>query len=211
MYKPKAITCFKDVKDNDLNEKTTTILTKMTNNPDFKNPVPKLTVVQAALQAYLDALAKCPQGTKQDIAIKNNKKALLESELSHLGNYVNSIAEGNLVILDGSGFPISKPHAPIGLLTAPEYLILSPGPNPGEVIMDIAIVPKARGYVGLYASYPPPEDNTQWHSILFTKSKGTVSGLKSGQRYAFKAAAVSTESSSTGKYNFTKTMDTFVL
>jgi len=207
----KAIVDFTKVKDNDFIEVTQTIINKMTGNKDFPSPVPTLTVIQSSLKAYTDALGKCQDGNKQETAIKNQKRTVLADNLSHLGNYVNSIAEGDIVMLDGSGFKISKPHASVGILPAPEYLIVNPGANPGEVIMDIAKVPKALGYIGLYAPAPAPEDNREWYSILFTKSKGTISGLKSGQKYVFKAAASCTESSNTGKYNFTKTIESFVL
>jgi len=182
----------------------------MTKNPDFPTPTPSLTIVQAAVKAYSDALLNCQDGTKQDTAIKNSKRDILEVNLAHLGNYVNLIADGDLPKLEGSGFQISKLPEPVGIPPAPEYLKLTPGDTPGVMYVDIGVVPKALSYITVFAQDPVPENIEDWHAKTFSKSTGVITGLVRGKKYTFMAAATSAEANKTSFYNFTKAIEIYI-
>lgn len=211
MSKRKAVINFKQYKDNDLVEIAQLIVSKMSLNADFPKPVPTLTVIQTAITEYSAALVKAKDGTKQDTQIKNDKKLVLEDLLAKLGNYVNGITEGDLAKLDGSGFPITKLPEPIGILPVPENFHVTTGDNSGEALLNFSSVPKATGYIGLFATVPAPENNEEWYSKLFSNSRGcSITGLKSGTKYIFKLAAASSEANKMSKYNFTPPVEKII-
>ena len=210
MHKQKAIVDFSKFKDNDLVVFAQGIESKMTNNPDFTKPTPALAVIQTAINEYSAAIAKAHDGTKQDTAVKNDKKKILAELLAKLAAYVNGVANGDIAKLDGSGIPLTKLPATVGILPAPENFTVTTGDISGVAYLEMKKVPKAKGYVALYAKSPAPADRKDWQSLLFTKTKDTVTGLESGKKYLFMVAAASTESSKTGLYNFTQPIEKFI-
>jgi hypothetical protein len=186
------------------------IINKMTGNPYFTATTPPLATIQAAMTAYLDALVKCTDGTKEDTANKNATRLTLENYLSALGNYINIVVEGDLVKLDSSGFAISKLPQPVGILEALSSLNVMYGNNPGEISIDIGFVERASGYIVLYSPLPAPADNDEWYSKIFSKSKGILTHLKSECKYVFKAAATSSEAKKMGLYNFSNPVEKLV-
>ncbi|MEI6055473.1 MAG: hypothetical protein WCR55_05360 [Lentisphaerota bacterium] len=210
MKHQKALTNLSKVKDNDLAEMSQTIVSKMTKNADYPNPTPALTVVDAAVKAYTNALIKCDGGTKEDTAVKNEKRLTLEGHLTHLGNYVNLVAEGDLVKLDRSGFPLSKLPEPVGFLPAPEKFIVTDGENPGEVYYEMKPNKRAHGYIFIYALVPAPEKLEDWHAKTSSNAKGWVGGLSSGKKYTFKAAYSSSDADKISVYNFTQPVERFI-
>ena len=210
MRKQKAIIDYSKVKDNDLNELAQLIVDKMTGNPDFLTPTPTLIVVQASVTDYSGALVKSKDGTKQDTADKNAKRLILEENLAELADYVNDTAKGELVMLEGSGFPLTKIPEPVGILLPPEPFEVSEGENPGEVKIKINVDKKATDYIVLFAQDPPPANDAEWQSKTFSKATGLITGLESGKKYVFKAAATSAEANEVGLYNFTEPVEKYV-
>jgi hypothetical protein len=206
MRTQKALINFSKTKDNDLSNTAQNIVNKMSLNPYFTDPQPPLATLQDAINAYTTALVKAKDGSKEDTANKNACRLTLESTLFSLGNYVNLIAETDLVKLDSSGFPVSKVPEPIGILPAPS-LTVGYGKNPGELTIDIDVVPKASGYIVLYSQSPAPAENTEWYQILLSTSKGMLIHLTSGTKYVIKAAAISSEANKLGQYNFSEPVE----
>jgi len=214
MRKQKAIIDFGKVKDNDLPEVAQLTHDKLNGNPDFPALPVLLPALKSAISDYSTALVKCKDGTKQDTAIKNAKRKILEGMLADNGNYINLIADGDLVMLEGSGYPISKVPEPIGILEQPKSFKVTDGIDPGSVSIENSIVEKSTGYIVLYyeikAGAAPPVNDSEWQSKLFSKTTGLITGLKSGSKYMFKAAATSPEANKISLYNFTEPIERFV-
>ena len=87
------------------------------------------------------------------------------------------------------------------------HLTVGYGNNPGELTIDIKVVPNASGYIVLYAPSPGPAENLEWYEILLSTSKGTLKNLKSGTKYVIKAAAISSEANKLGQYNFSEPVE----
>jgi len=214
MKKQKAIIDFTRFRDNDLPEIATLIHNKLASSPDF----PDLPVIPDELligiNEYSTALVNSKDGTKQDTAIKNAKREVLEGMLAMNGNYVNLVADGDLVKLEGSGYPLTKLPEPVGILDQPKSFKVSDGLDPGSVSIEIGVVEKATGYIVLYyevktdGSEPPP--NSLWQSKAFSKTSGLIAGLNSGKKYTFKASATSPEANEINLYNFTEPIERFV-
>jgi hypothetical protein len=205
----KAIVSFTKVRDSEIANTAQNIVNKMTINPYFTDPQPSLITIQEYIAAYSTALVKAKDGSKEDTANKNACRLMLETALFKLGNYVNLVAEHDVVKLDSSGFPVSKLPEPIGILEAPTITVHY-GNNPGELIIEISVVPKASGYIVLYSTLPAPADNNEWYEIVFSGTRGTLTRLKSETKYVIKAAAISTEANKMGVYNFSDPVEKLV-
>lgn len=214
MRKQKAIIDFSKVKDNDLPEAAYLIYNKMTGNADFPTPPVLMPAYKSAIDEYSDALIKSKDGTKQDTAIKNAKREILLGMITENGNYVNLIANGDLVKLEGSGYPLTKVPEPIGILEKPVSFAVTDGDNPGIVNIEIALVSRATGYIVAFCLVPDdgvlPTDDAKWFTKLFSKTTGQIAELESGKKYAFKAAATSPEASKMDQYSFTEPIERFV-
>lgn len=214
MRKQKAIIDFSKVRDNDLSETAQLIHDRMSGNADFPTPPVDLVDLRTAITEYSAALVKAKDGTKQDTAIKNAKREVLEGMLAENGNYVNLVANSDLVKLEGSGYPLTKLPEPVGILDQPKSFKVSDGPDPGAVSVEIGVVERAEGYIVLYyevkqdGSEPPPD--AQWQSKTFSKASGLITGLQSGKKYMFKSAATSPEANKISLYNFTEPVERFV-
>ena len=119
------------------------------------------------------------------------------------------MAENDVVKLDSSGFPLSKLPEPIGILEAPNLTVYY-GKNPGEISIEMSVIPKASGYIVLYSPLPAPGENAEWYDKLFSSVKGTLTNLKSETKYIFKAAAISSEANKMGTYNFSDSVEKLV-
>jgi len=209
MKTQKALISFSNVKDNDLVNDAQKIVDKMTNNLNYTAPQPELSTIQSAILAYSAALVKCKDGNKEDTANKNALRLVLENALSALGTYVNLTAASDLVKLDSSGFSLSKIPQAVGILDAPT-LNVQYGNNPGEMGVEIGVVTNANEYLLLFSPSPAPVNDAEWRSKLFSKTKGTITGLTSGIKYIFKAAATSSEANKMGSYNFSNPVEKLV-
>ena len=209
MKTQKAIISFAKTKDHELTDLAQAIANKMTNNIHFSTPTISLSDLQAAIDAYSDALIQTQSGSKADTVTKNTYRLTLENDLSRLGAYVNLIADGDLLKLQSSGFPLSKLPEPIGILEAP-ILTVHYGDNPGEMGIEISPIPKASGYIVLYAPTPAPADNNDWNSKVLSSAKGILTHLKSETKYIYKAAAISSEANKMDIYNFSTPVEKIV-
>ena len=55
---------------------------------------------------------------------------------------------------------------------------------------------------------PPPD--AEWQRKNLSKTTGTITGLQSGKKYEFKAAARSAESDETEQYDFTEPIEKYI-
>ena len=209
MKTQKAIISFSKTKDHELADIGQAIANKMTNNPNYPTPTLSISDLQAAITAYSSALIQAQDGSKADVVAKNVSRTTLENDLSALGNYVNLIADGDALKLQSSGFPLTKLPEPIGILDAP-ILTVHYGENAGEMGVEISPIAKASGYIVLYAVVPAPADNNDWSSKSMSSSKSTLTHLKSGNKYVFKAAALSSEANKMNIYNFSTPIEKIV-
>ena len=209
----KAIISYAHVRDNDLTEVSQLIVDRLTGNTYFPTPPVLLATVQTSIDDYSAANIKTQDGTKMDTADKNAKRKILEGQLAQLADYVNDTAKGDLVMLESSGCPLSKVPEPIGILPAPESFDVSEGEDPGEAKIDIKVVPKATGYLVLYRVVEEGVDtppDAEWQRKSLNKATGLITGLPSGKKCEFKAAARSAEADEIEQYNFTEPVQKYI-
>ncbi|SEM17214.1 hypothetical protein SAMN05216436_102127 [bacterium A37T11] len=167
---------FKQFRDNDLLNQGGTIVTAMTGNANFPNPVPALADVQAAVEDFRVKLeASSRKGSPLETALKNESREALVKLLKQLAFYVNTVADGSLSLVLSSGFPVtslpSKPSVP----PIPTRIKLSDWIQSGQVRLNFDSMPGAWMYEYTFTK-DLDEQGTPIYSNSFTttKSSGNV-------------------------------------
>jgi hypothetical protein len=189
MKSPKLRLDFSKMSDSDLEAKSLAIVQAMTENAAyFPTPKPTMPDFIASVSGYSTQLSKAASRDKDQVALKNQLRVALESILMQVGYYVSNTANGNVAILTGSGFdmtkdPVNRP--PIG---APENLTLTNGINSGEVMISVDVVKGAKSYLFQYCP-DPLTDNPVWESLPSSSRKMTLA-LEPGKKYWYRVAAI---------------------
>ena len=187
MTKPKIQLSFLRFSDSNFLTKAVLIVTSMTNNPAFTNPIPTLADVQTALDNYAKNLTAAAGLGRTNVADKNQSRDLLEQLLSQLGMWVMFIANGDLAILTSSGFTVSKDPQP-RKLDKPGDVTLSYGITAGTLISSIA-KGNANSFIHEITDALPTE-NTVWTSYPSSTSQFTFTNLTPGKQYWVRVAAI---------------------
>lgn len=180
---PRVTISFSRLNDPALQAKAEAIVAAMTDNANFPNPSPLPAEVRAAITAYSTALAAARNGSRTDIAIKDQKREELIEMLMQLGSYVNYTAGDDYAALVSSNFDLSKNRESAPPLPNPENFMLEEGLNPGEVLASVRGVRGAKAYLFQYTTTDPTQANAAWTIRTSTSRKCTLTGLQSGQRY----------------------------
>ena len=196
----KVLTGFYGETDDSILVNAKTILSSMTDNPNFVTPAPALADIAVSLEKYENALIKARQTqSAQDVEIKKVDKTELQNLLSKLAIYVNLTADGDFVKLESSGFQLNKEPHTHGILEAPHAISLS-SIHAGQVEIKIDKVANASGYLVMYKEI----GEEIWNNVLLSKTAGTIKNLKSVAKYEFKAAATSSASNAANEYNYSQ-------
>lgn len=163
-------------------QKARDIVTKMTGNPNFVTPEPKLADVTLAiddLEVKYEAALNRDTFKKQEMYVAEK---LLNEMISNLCGYVQTTSAGDNIKILSSGFDAKKAPTPPEPLPAPENLKGTTGTLPGTIDFKWKRDPKAHSYNFEYTT--DPLGSTPWIKLdSVTKSKITVTGLESGKLY----------------------------
>jgi hypothetical protein len=178
--------------DDELVGKVQSAITGLTGNPDFPTPSPTLAAVTSALSAFTVALANAVNHGKEEISMKNGKRAELVSLMRQLASYVTITADGDMTKMLSSGFPYQKPfRTPIGPLEAPVSPTLRRGPHSGQLHASVEQIYGAYCYNWRVALVSAPDTYVQ--TVQTTASRTTFKGLTSGETYVVTANAVGSD------------------
>lgn len=100
--KLKVLNDFSDCQDDEISSKAKYILSSMTHNGHYFRPIPHLSSLSDAVQAFEKALDSTSQKDKTEIKIQKRNELL--NMLNWLGLYVQKHCKDNLSILRSSGF-----------------------------------------------------------------------------------------------------------
>lgn len=179
---------FNGLSDKVFATKANSIVTAMPGNSNFPQTVPAIADVAVSLTQYTDALATAQLREKTAVAIKDQARLDLTMMLVQLASSVNNIANGDRAMLVSSGFDLSRQPDPSPLVK-PVTVILTDGPNAGELVLKVPGVKGARGYIHEYTPEPLTQDS-EWTKVITTMSKCTFKNLVSAQRYWCRVAAI---------------------
>jgi hypothetical protein len=175
--------------DEALISKARNVISGMTDNSSFTTPAPTLAVVQAAVDAFTNALDVAQSGGTYEKAFKNQKRQEVIDLMHSLANYVLFIANGDKLVAQSSNFTIAKDPSPAPDVTPALNLELRDGFNSGEMYLKFDRVPGSRSYVYQITQHPLT-DASVWKSITGTVKRATFSDLEVGKRYVARVMAI---------------------
>lgn len=181
---------FQKYTDADFLNKAGHILTSMTNNSFFSDPIPPLTVLSAAVARYGSALLAAENLGKTNIAEKNQAREDLEGILVQLGMYVMYAANGSVPVLTSSGYSLTKMREP-RYISNPGNVTLTNGVTSGQMEAFVKGVKVADHFLHQITDTLPTEI-TVWTSTPSSKSKFVFTGLTPGKQYWVRIAVVGT-------------------
>jgi len=166
----------------------------MNGNVNFPAPVPDLTTFQNAIgdfdikrSAALNLRQQAEAATQQ----QNASLVVMETMMTQLGQYVEVNSGGDAAKIESAGMEHWDPAAtgPIGELPAPLNMLAFSGDMEGEIDLDWDSVKGASSYV---VQVSPVNTDTWQFLTVVSQSKFRATGLVSGTKYWFRAAAVGT-------------------
>lgn len=168
------------------------IITSVTGNPHFTNPVPPLATLTAGISeleaAYMAAQA-ARQAWRNAVDVQTAKSDAVDQLFSQAASYVESVAGADESIISSAGMdPKSTGGAPT-LPEAPTGLEITEGDHEGELDISWDPVSNAKTYL-IQRSIDPNNPATWSHAGTATKSSTTIDALTSGTRYWFRVCAV---------------------
>lgn len=182
-------TSFGNLTDADFEVTTQNILLRLKTEKIFTPPFAGLADLEAALTAFSEAFVQAINGDRVAIARKNAARKTVDKILIKAAGYVTMIAGDDVTIIVMAGFTARKPRSPRPSIVVPENLKVVSGSNPGEILISVDAVDGVQNYSFEYATDPLVESSI-WIVELDTRSVHLVTGLKPGQKYWFRVAAV---------------------
>ncbi len=168
------------------------VVTAMTGNANFATPSPTLASITTKtddLETKFNDAQAARLTAQQKTALQDTAERAADAAVTQLASYVDNTTAGDAAKIQSAGMEVRATPAPVGTLPAPAGLVATIGDLDGEIDLDWDSVRGATSYV-MQRSVDPPTA-TSWQSAgVVTKSKGSVTGLTSGTKYWFRAAAV---------------------
>jgi len=161
----------------------------------FTAPPFTMVIFLAAIDALDAAQAAMSQGGQDRTAVRNAAEAALNGMITQLKNYVNDVADGDVVKLTRSGFSLNKERQPSGL--TPQMVITSvkPGPVSGSLDIVCQSVKDAKMYYLSYSEADNAGNPGTWTAdVQFTKSKMLLGGLNPRKLYWVRVRALANQS-----------------
>ena len=163
------------------------ILAALTSNPFFASIV--LANLQTKITDYSDALAAAAMGGKNNVVVKNARKADLIKALVSMALDIMKICDGDIIMLTSSAFPLSKDKTPVGQLADPQILSVEDGAISGSLAVTLTAAVKGANTYGYEYTQDPMTDNSQWDSDIENAIKHTINDLEAGKKYWVRAVA----------------------
>ena len=157
-------------------------------NALFPEPNPTVAELLKATQDYQQLLYDAAGRDQKLVAIKDAKRAVLRTLLTHLAEYVNTVSNGDKAILLSSGLKLASEKDGSGNLKPISDL---------EVLTDVSEqatvrikrVPGAKAYVFEYTTGMVTNESV-WVSKTAAEPFCTLRGLESGVKHSFRVIAV---------------------
>ena len=175
--------------DAEFENATQNIYQKLLKEKVFTPAFAEMTAFEALMKEYSDTLALATDGGRVAIAKKNAARKALDKMLKKVAGYVAMIAGDDPTIIVMSGFEVRKERESRPRVTTPENIQVGAGENSGEVMVSVDAVADVKTYLFEHSADPLTE-NSSWKTGMDTRSWFLIKGLKPGQKYWFRVAAV---------------------
>lgn len=180
----KALLSFMSLSEAKVSTFASAVIAALTGNDNFPQAADELVTMVKAQNAYVIALAASKDGSRVQAAEKNVSKAAVLESLRILCGIVNFVAQGDRVMLLGSGFNISKETVAPVVIEPAKNVIVAYGANSGELDITAKGVAGNKGLVFEYALIAVGNvetENVNWISKPSSASRCTLVNLPVGQ------------------------------
>jgi hypothetical protein len=176
------------MKDDDLGAAIALIITGMTGNATYANPVPTLATLAAKGSAFTTAV-QANDGGAGAVVRRDKARTDMEQVLRLLATYVQHASEGDRVALLSSGFPLQRQRggAAVQPIAAPTGLKIRRGNASGQAVVRCTRVPTARVYEWRYA--PAATPNVWTLSDTAAAASRVIDGLVPATLYVVQVRA----------------------
>ncbi len=172
------------------------VLKQMNGNPDFPDPAPSMAELKAACVELDIALREAEDRGRRAMFRKQQAVEVMDSYLTRLAGYANSVALGDAGKLLNSGFELVKRPEPISDLSRPQGLRTIRSAYPGVVDLLWQRVPGTLVYEVEHRRTDGQGEH-QWQRVALTsKPRHTMSGFKPYSDQVFRVRAVGTKAES---------------
>lgn len=206
MEKNSINTNFENSSDNELLNIGNTTYSNLNGNKSFTFMDGQLESYNNDITRFTAAKSKCENGGKIEITAKNLARTKLLESTSTIAKIVNQQADGDLMVLQSSGFPTRKEADSYPEFPAPSSIKLKSGLAHGEIIVEVPVQRNTRVYCIYHAPMPVSSEIKEWNNVLSTKHKTTITGLVPGTQQAVRAGYLGTN----GKINLSEVFTIFV-
>lgn len=183
--KQRILTDFHEWRDADLDLDAHHICQKMQGNPHFPTLEPEIAAVVAAAPKFRDAFIAAKDGGKAAHQAKDACRKALVQALRLLGFHINRLADGNVELLETTGYPLAK--AVIARRKEKDGISLTVGHR--SVAVSLKGDPDAGAYFLQYTAVPVTAES-QWITVYLTRTDVVINGLETDVKYAFRVAPV---------------------
>lgn len=159
-----------------------TIISHMSGNPNFPDQKPLVDQLLADKQEYDDLVQAALKGGTQAILLRDEKRAAIVTSLRNLGNQVTAVCQGNIAMLESSGFEYTGDRQPSPPMVTPEPPKVSLGTGKGEIVCKA----QKQGINMVNYFISADTEGAAWQSYSSSKSTFLFSNLESGQKYKIK-------------------------
>jgi hypothetical protein len=166
------------------------IVDAMTGNPNYPTPTPTLAAVGTAADTLYDA-QQALDGTAIKTAERNVAEAALDSLMSTLLAYVNTIAGKDVVKILSAGFEVRDPNTKATKLDPPVELTSSATKVEGEIKVTFKAIKKKTFYV-VQVAEDVAGDLNWMYAAESTKATIILEDLVPGQKYRIRVAVANT-------------------
>ena len=162
-----------------------TITGKMSGNKNFVTLADDVKKLNEESGTYLTLAQKAVKGGSEAMIARDNQRAVVVKLLHTMGNNVTAISDGDLAIMESSGFPYTKSRKPSPPLTE------AAAPKVQNGLLKKQIKCKAKRQKGCLPSIvfmitSTPELQDSWKTFVNAKVDFTFTNLQSGVEYSIK-------------------------
>lgn len=174
------------------------IVTALTANPAFPEPwpasVPTLAKLAADLASYEACLAAASAGDRNRIADRQAARQVLQGDLTLIAPYLQTMCQGDRVILGSTGFPLRRLTARSAVALAPpapDNVVASRGTLSGTLSLSCRRIPGAGSYEVQVATADPTVEGNWSNAGTFKNCRSMiVAGLIPGKICSVRVRAI---------------------
>ena len=182
---------FVGMSDADLLKRLNAVHDGMLNNPAYPSPPVDMPGFKSAIDAFTAAVAATLDGGKTATTGRDKRRADVIIMLRLLGHYVEAVCKNDMNVFVSSGFvPATTVRTPPQPVSAPLLIAVDQG-SPGQLVVTIKPVARARSYELRYAAVAAAGAAVNWNTIVVasTKPPTPINNLTPGGTYTFQVRA----------------------